>query len=270
MLDFLVSTRNVHSWPDSTRYAAELAALMKASLTGLYVYDPVTALPHGAPPTLLEDAVNFLRELLHTALRAGPDFEQWVRSRGVDHVQWRVGQGSYPHLMASLAPWHDLLIVESQPESAFESPGGIGELLLDLRQPCLIVPAQPAPARLETILVASNGSPESIRAIRSSMPLLKRASSVTLLQSSHPFRTPRLGLESLDVHLGRHGIAVQTQVLEVAEHDAGLALLHAAEKAGADLLVMGAYGRSRLSEWFLGGATRQVLQKATIPVLMQH
>jgi nucleotide-binding universal stress UspA family protein len=90
--------------------------------------------------------------------------------------------------------------------------------------------------------------------------------------------TPRLEASSvtlwptLDViqHLDRCGVAARRIDLEGDEADAGSAILDAADSERADLLVMGAYGRSWFREWVLGGATRAVLQRATLPVLMVH
>ena len=66
-------------------------------------------------------------------------------------------------------------------------------------------------------------------------------------------------------------IAHEGKIVGEGFHErAGEALLEAARDVGADLLVMGAYGRSRFSEWALGGATRHVLTHAQMPVLMRH
>jgi nucleotide-binding universal stress UspA family protein len=70
-------------------------------------------------------------------------------------------------------------------------------------------------------------------------------------------------------HLSRHDAVVEIQ--HIAEwHGVHEALLNQAEKSGASLLVMGAYGHSRLREWVLGGVTRGVLSEAKLPVLVAH
>jgi len=71
-------------------------------------------------------------------------------------------------------------------------------------------------------------------------------------------------------HLRRHGIDPEQREIAADESDAGAALLDSAAALRADLLVMGAYGRNRFSEWIFGGATRHVLRHAGIPVLMRH
>ena len=71
-------------------------------------------------------------------------------------------------------------------------------------------------------------------------------------------------------YFAREDIAFEHRGLEAGADDAGIAILAAAASQGADLLVMGAYGRTRFSEWMFGGATRHVLAEATLPVLMRH
>jgi len=69
-------------------------------------------------------------------------------------------------------------------------------------------------------------------------------------------------------HLARHGVEVDIQRVSSGGEDTGRVLLSQAASFGADLLVMGAYGHSRLSEWIFGGVTKTVLREAELPVLM--
>ncbi len=71
-------------------------------------------------------------------------------------------------------------------------------------------------------------------------------------------------------YLDRHGIAAELVAFDLGDDEAGAAILTFAEGGKADLLVMGAFGRSRFKEWVLGGATRLVLERMTLPVFMAH
>jgi nucleotide-binding universal stress UspA family protein len=71
-------------------------------------------------------------------------------------------------------------------------------------------------------------------------------------------------------YLRHHSAKVEARRFETTDSEAGTAILQEAKKTGADLLVMGAYGRSWFSEWVLGGATRYVLREMQLPVLMAH
>jgi nucleotide-binding universal stress UspA family protein len=269
MFDVLAPVRHVHNWEGSPRYAAGLVATLGGTLTGLYAHEPLSALPAGGSTALLAEAVEFLRELLDTALHAGPDFQRWAGAAGATCAQWRVGQGSLRQMLAAAAPWHDVVVIGADADGVWESPSGLAELLLGLRQPCIVVPPGIEHARLDAVAVAWNGAPEGTRALRSALPLLRHASRRVLLRASVPQAAP-LELEDPSHYLARHGIEHELRVIDAGNGRIGTVLLQEAERFGADLLAMGAYGRSRFSEWVLGGATREVLVEARLPVLLQH
>jgi len=121
--------------------------------------------------------------------------------------------------------------------------------------------------------VAWNGSRESVRAVNDAIPLLVDAKRVSVL-ALNPSDGGRIhgDLPSADIclHLSRHGIRAEAQMLSARDIDAGDMLLSCVADDSADLLVMGAYGQPRFREMVLGGATRQILKQMTVPVLMSH
>ena len=122
------------------------------------------------------------------------------------------------------------------------------------------------------VLVAWNGSAQAAAAVRKSLPLLRRARQVTLLLGASRGMFPAsLRMTSLDplAYLRHQGIEAETKILE-PDADAGEAILKVAKELGSDLIVMGAFGRSRFQEWILGGATRHVLEHMAVPVFMTH
>ena len=74
----------------------------------------------------------------------------------------------------------------------------------------------------------------------------------------------------IGLHLARHGVKVEVQRIEGRDIDVANALLSHLADQSADLLVMGAYGHSRLREFVLGGTTRTILAEMTVPMLMSH
>jgi len=125
----------------------------------------------------------------------------------------------------------------------------------------------------KTALVAWDGSHGAARAVSDALPLLRRAQAVhvvlfdTLAATSGTIdQSP---LQGVVQWLGRHGIRAGGHVRH-ATADIGNALLSHAADVGADLLVMGCWGRGRLAERLLGGATRTVMESMTVPVLMSH
>jgi nucleotide-binding universal stress UspA family protein len=109
--------------------------------------------------------------------------------------------------------------------------------------------------------------------LHAALPLLRLAERVVLLRGQRrtPF-SPMLEPPAFDPgdHLDRHGMRYEECMLERPDEQGGEEILELVTTMRADLLVMGGFGRSRFSEWVLGGATRHVLREAGIPVLLRH
>jgi nucleotide-binding universal stress UspA family protein len=146
-------------------------------------------------------------------------------------------------------------------------------VLFQSGRPCLFVPpGGTPPARYDTILVAWKNTREAARAVGAAMPFLKAAKSVVIGMVEEAGASEQFGQSpGADIarHLARHGISTELRMINGWQHSDG-ALLNEAAQAGAEMVVMGAYGRSRISEWLLGGATRMMLSEAPIPVLATH
>lgn len=131
---------------------------------------------------------------------------------------------------------------------------------------CLFVPPKAhAPRAFGTVVVAWNGSREAARAVAEAMPFLRQASQVIIVTVREDDRAEP---SELARHLSRHGISAVAGTVDASVDGAGKAILEEVSRVGADLLVMGGYGRPRLLEWVFGGATRHVLSHAQISVLM--
>jgi nucleotide-binding universal stress UspA family protein len=147
------------------------------------------------------------------------------------------------------------------------------QVVLHAGRPVLVVPrAKPSRAFGRNVLVAWDGSREAAVALRDALPLLSKAASVAFV-SLHAGAAPKAEGEWLIPQalawLRRHGIeASATQHL--AAGGFGDALLSLAVQKEAGLIVMGGYGHTRMREWVLGGATRAVLERMDVPVLMAH
>ena len=118
------------------------------------------------------------------------------------------------------------------------------------------------------MLIAWDGSIPAARAVGDALPFLKRARDVVIVQVDA--KTPeRCDGTMLKQHLSRHAIDARIKGAASAGDVANTLLSYAADMA-ADLLVMGAYGHSRLREEIFGGTTRTVMESMTFPVLMSH
>lgn len=161
------------------------------------------------------------------------------------------------------------LLVLARPQGPLATPQRLTleAAMIDTGRPLLMVPPKP-PAKIGgTVAIAWNGSAQAAHAVAMAMDFLASAQSVVILTAKENGADYRP--EDLQNQLAWHGIKAKI-VSVTAKSDAGKALLAAATKAGADLLVMGAYGHSRVRELVLGGVTKHVLESATIPVLMAH
>ncbi len=140
--------------------------------------------------------------------------------------------------------------------------------IFDSGRPVLAVPDGTSGQVGGSVAIAWSGTREAARGVWAAEPFLGKATAVTLLSVQEGEDTAELA--DLKRHLGFHGVSANLRQLEPDSRATGEHLLDEAREAGADLLVMGAYGHSRLRELVLGGVTRNVLEKSQIPVLMAH
>jgi nucleotide-binding universal stress UspA family protein len=200
-------------------------------------------------------------------------FENIVRRHGI-RSEWR----SLPYLSSEVgvhAYYADLVVI-GRPEPAGQTarPPGLAEsLVLSSGRPIIVFPPRSAVSRVRRILVGWNARRESIRAVADAAPLLARAEVVEVLvvdPERHPSGHGQEPGADIARHLARHGGQVGVRRLSSGKEEVGRLLLSQAAAFSADLLVMGAYGHSQISEWMFGSVTRTVLREAGLPVLMSR
>jgi len=274
MRDVMVYARRYDSWSGGIEYAVDLTARIDGALTGVFVHpSPLYMMPPYASGDAIQAIFETARDAEQSAHAAAGSFTAWAKRMGVRSASWQVAEGRAPETLGHIGNWHDLLVLERDRESPWASPADLGALVLGSRMPCIVAPASTRNASLGCIAIAWNGSAEAVRAVHAALPLLSHASSVILLDGAR--RAPEIEagwLPPFDIHdyLARHGVGSNAKGITASDENAGKALLSACAEVGADLLVMGAYGRNRFSEWAFGGATRTVLQEATLPVFMRN
>jgi len=199
-------------------------------------------------------------------------FEAIVRRQGI-RSEWR--SLSYSNSdVAEHAHYADLAVIaRADPANQTGSPVGLVEsLVLTSGRPIIMFPPHGTVSHIRRIVAGWNARREAIRAVADALPLLVRAEVVEVLVVD-PQRHPGHGQEpGADIarHLARHGTQVEVLRQASGGEDVGRVLLSRAADFGADLVVMGAYGHSHLSEWMFGGVTRTVLREASLPVLMSR
>jgi nucleotide-binding universal stress UspA family protein len=140
-------------------------------------------------------------------------------------------------------------------------------------RPTLILPekAKRRPFQLGTVAVAWDFSRAAARAISDALPMLELAKQVRIVTvvNEKALGSKRSG-EELARNLARHGIDVVLDNVDARGDAIGAVLESYTASRGADVLVMGAYGHTRLREFVLGGATRSLLSKPPLPILLSH
>jgi nucleotide-binding universal stress UspA family protein len=245
-----------------------------AHVTALFALRDVGQFKLLAEPESSPYLNRFIEQEYARAREAEQRFREMATREGIA-FEWRIGEGDAADLLSMAARLQDLIVVGQSDWEHTESAWDVAErMVLTSGKPTIVVPRGHTLTTVgKNILVAWNDSREAAEALLAARPFLKRANQVTLLAGHGRETLPtRTNVPKLDVgaYLKRHGIAAAVQTLDDPGADAGKAILATAAELRADLIVMGAYGRSWLTEWLLGGATRHILKAATIPVLMAH
>jgi nucleotide-binding universal stress UspA family protein len=189
--------------------------------------------------------------------------------------EWRFVYGTAAHRLLEQSPLADLVIVGSS-DAADGGRGPswlVGELVLRAQAPVLVVPADTRSFDISApALVAWNGSSEACHALRAAVPLLAGARKVTLASVAEASDKARFDFPSTEgaKYLSRHGIDCEIVEIPRGEAKVGDTLFSAAQMRECGVMVMGAYGHSRLAEMLLGGVTRQMLSEPQMPILLAH
>lgn len=231
------------------RHGADLAALHVKPTP--VVYGGVG----GEIPVVIIEAQERETEAAAEAIKA--EVETVARRAGVG-IEWRCEPGDEVNVAAIHARYADLTVAK---------PDVARDLVFASASPVLAVPVATSAGAPTRALIAWNGSREAARAVRDALPLLKAADSVDIIAVDPPEGTGGMDLAR---SLGRHGIKVEVRERLSGGAEVGGLLLEEVRTSGADLLVMGAYGHSRVREWVLGGATEDVLELGTVPALLSH
>lgn len=266
------------------RAAAHLAAEHSAHLVGTAATG-ITWLDYalltgsmGAPVPDPESDFHGLRDAARSRLDA---FLEAARRLGVESLESRLIEDDARYGLLLQSRYADLIVLsqddaqdsEAEPTLPLRVRGLPEYVALRGARPVLVVPRSyrhpPIPG---TAVVGWDGSLQALRAIAAALPLLQRADSVKLALINPDTLSELHGEQpgaDMALYLARHGVRVDV-VLERTDSTAGEALMALARDCGAGLMVVGAYGHSRYREWILGGVTRELLERAPVPLLIAH
>jgi nucleotide-binding universal stress UspA family protein len=260
--------------PARLAYALELAGRSNAHVVGLHAI----SVPR-IPAYAAVEGGDRMREYQEKAMddlaaRARATFDRVTQPSGYPGLEWRESRGDAAEVVPLHARYADLVVVgqSNGAEASGVENDFVDRVLLAAGRPALVIPYAGTFREIGTrVLVAWNASREATRAVTDALPLLAHASEVNVV-AFNPEGAPHGEVPGADValFLARHGVNVSVSHERGTDIDAGNLLLSRAADMDVNLIVMGAYGHSRMQELILGGATRTILQSMTVPVLMSH
>ena len=269
------------SYPKATPGSPIRAAAELAALYGAHLETVIAQIDVGAPLYFEGAEIGVFMEQANAASRKqAADLAQAVKSAAEDRgIDYDIRVDKAPLLEAAgrlveQARLTSLSIVPVRPDH--DDDRELAEwLIFQSGRPVLIAPCGPRKvehAKLDRIAIAWDGSKQAVRAIADAMSLLQRAAAVRIftVEKDKAFESFRTGVD-LARHLARYGIDAEIDSIEkAAQQTIGDAFKSYVSKHNIDLLVMGAYGHSRLREFVLGGATRGVLSDPPCWTLLAH
>jgi nucleotide-binding universal stress UspA family protein len=246
--------------------------------------DPRQAIPYmgeGMSGAMVDDILRMAeKEAAERAAKARAVFDELCKANSVPIVEaptamealmanWREVVGRDEEVIARRGRVTDLIIA-ARPLASAELPSTtiLEAALLDTGRALLIAPPNPPAEVGGTAVIAWLGSVEASRAVASALPFLGRAKQVRIVAWGEQLSAS--SVNDLRDYLAWHGIEARISSIDAPGTDVGEPLLAECRTAGASLLVMGGYTRSRLRHMILGGTTSHVMHKAEIPVLMAH
>ena len=256
-------------------FAADLASRFEARVVGIAATHPFPATYDdslAATTLALADAVMKETEALARAMGECESQFRLAMKGWVRDVEWRSTNSadSIIGFLVKEARSVDLIV------TAIEEGQGInrldaGELAIRAGRPVLIVPKGVSRPKWGRMVIAWKDEREARRAVSDAVPMLKLAKECTLVEVTglDEVASARQRLEDIAGWLASHGISCEVQPVGVSGSQSHL-LVEELRRLQPDLVIAGAYGRNRLSEWVFGGVTRQTLLQSEFCVLLSH
>lgn len=270
--DILVVVDPSKAGTNAVRCSAGLAAEHEAHLTGLYLgYNPITGFAEAQiPADLLQQHQD---NLARAEDKARDEFEKICRAAGVGW-EWRSAWEAQTSALALGARYVDMVAMSGAASNTADLVGHryADGVVISAGRPVLLFPeAYTWDKGFQKIMVAWDGSREATRALHDALPFLTRAREVIVMEvTGEGDAQARDPASDIARHLARHGVATETTHAVKGDLSVGDELLDASADSGADLIVAGAYGHSRLREYALGGVTRHLMMHLSIPMFFSH
>ncbi|HKQ95449.1 MAG TPA: universal stress protein [Aestuariivirgaceae bacterium] len=274
----LVSLNEIERLDALLAIAGALARDHEAHILGLYVIPAPAVYPAVGPYVVPEVFDGLTRYFEEQAKGTRERFDAEMRKNGLsaEWLEWKSAAPAIAETVCDAGHSADLLLVS---ETNRDGKNGVEldfveNLVLGCGRPVIVVPRK-ATGGLEArqVVCGYNGSKESARAIHDAIPILRRADDVRLIwvdPAKDGVAADEVPGADMAVALGRHGVRATAEPMPTNGLNPAEALMMRARDLGAGLVVMGAYGHSRIREFVLGGATGYALNCMTVPIFMAH
>jgi len=274
ILTILDNTKNCQA---RTQYAIDMAKQHDARLVAVAPQEIISSIYSDDFASTSSSWIDKLQKEIESDIEVAiKSFQDNCNEMSFESFEHKKVLGSAADVVRAESIGADLIVLTQQfgsDKSNSNTDGVIEHALMVTARPVLVIPAlgdYQAPPK--NILIGWRDSRECSHAIRQSIPVLQHARNVQIVEVAHSKKTNHDHEKALDNilnYLRAHNIEASYSV-KISDIDPANFLLSHACDMGADALVMGGYGHSRLREWALGGATNTILESMTLPVLMAH
>jgi nucleotide-binding universal stress UspA family protein len=256
---------------DRIRLAAGLSSRFHSTLIGVTAWEPRPPLAYGGVVVDTEPTASQLQYMSDRLAEMGKHFRTLAGAG--QPTEWRAGIESPTEYLVREARAADLVIIGRD-----RVPGDLyrtldpGATILRIGRPVLVVPAGVDSLKAERIVIGWKDTREARRAVRDSLPLLREASSVAIVEIVEfgGEMQAQAHIDDVAGYLGRHRVPVTSKTTAYAAGSPHAELIRVARDMNADLIVAGGYGRSRLGEWIFGGITQGLLASSSVCCLLSH
>lgn len=267
--DLLAYVDNEHVAERTVEAAVKLAGTTGTHITGLHIIRR----PYITGYVKAEFGQQVLDDMLKSARGNADELEQSFNAAAAERdiaSAWRrveCNESAFSNALNAQARCADLLLVDQSDDDI------AAKVVIDAGSPVLVIPDD---VSIETVgrrvLVAWNGSREAIRAVHDALGVLENADAVKIVgvgkSAGEAGASP--DLPDICLHLKRHGVDAEAVAVAEKESHAGEVVMEQATDLDCDLIVMGAYGHTRMRELILGGVTNHVLKNTGLPLFMSH
>ena len=185
-------------------------------------------------------------------------------------ASFREEHGNAPDQLTLHARNSDLVVMGRARQKQGLAPDTLEDLVLHCGRPVLVAPSAAPPTLTDTVMVCWEDRDNAARAVSAAVPIVAKAKRVAFVSVGKRSDDRTASADELARRFGWEGVVIETRVIAANGRQTADAVASAADEYNADLVVMGAYGRSRIRTLLFGSRTDAVLSACDRAVLLMH